>query len=207
RLIDKTRQLEVKFKEGRIERDRRRQGKGQSSRGREERSGFQNKQAESTRQSTPQGFQPRGQGRNRNQGASVFSAPSGTQNPARTGSEQSQARGQTACNVCGRNHRGTCRGVGFRGCFRCGQQGHFIRDCPMQENQLVPPTTSQTTVQMERATNRGPAGRGRPQGPTPTQNTGQPQTSAPATRGQGRVFAVNPQEAEASNTAITGNFI
>src|SRR5262249_23662099 len=103
RLIDKTRQLEAKFKEGRVERDmRRRKGKGQSSRGREERSGFQNKQAESTMQSTPQGFHPRGQGGNRNQGASVFSAPSGTQNPARTGSEQSQARGQTAYNVCGR---------------------------------------------------------------------------------------------------------
>src|SRR5262249_40335225 len=56
RLIDKTRQLEAKFKEGRIERDRRRKGKGQSSRGREERSEFQNKQAESTMQFTPQGF-------------------------------------------------------------------------------------------------------------------------------------------------------
>src|SRR5262249_51575691 len=42
RLIDKTWQLEAKFKEGRVERDMRRKSeKGQSSEGRDEESGFQ----------------------------------------------------------------------------------------------------------------------------------------------------------------------
>src|SRR5262249_47642014 len=207
RLIDKTRQLEAKFKEGRVERDRRKKGRGQSSRGRDERSGFQYKQTEQTTQSSPQGYQRGRPGRNRNQGTSVFTTPGNTHNLARTGPEQSQAQGRTTCPTCGRYHKGTCRSIGFRGCFRCCQQGHFIKDCPLQENQPTPPTISQITVQMERPTNRGPTGRGRPQGPAPTQNTGQPQTSAPVARGQGRVFAVNPQEAEASNTAIAGNSI
>ncbi|KAK4726787.1 hypothetical protein R3W88_031704 [Solanum pinnatisectum] len=32
-----------------------------------------------------------------------------------------------ACTKCGRNHSSTCR-EGFTGCFKCGQNGHFIRE-------------------------------------------------------------------------------
>src|SRR5262249_45059149 len=85
--------------------------------------------------------------------------------------------------------------------------GHYMRECPLQTQQgtqpAIPPI-SQTTVQMERPANRGSVGRGRPQGSAPTQNVGQQQAPAPMVRGQGRVFAVNPQEAQASNTTITG---
>src|SRR5262249_40783009 len=84
RLIDKNQQLKAKFEEGRIEKDlRRKKVKGQSSRSRDDRSGFLHKQAESTVQSAPQGYQRGGKGRNRNPGVSMFSAPGNTQNPAK----------------------------------------------------------------------------------------------------------------------------
>ncbi|WMV30965.1 hypothetical protein MTR67_024350 [Solanum verrucosum] len=34
-----------------------------------------------------------------------------------------------ACAKCGRNHSGTCR-EGTTGCFKYGQNGHFMRECP-----------------------------------------------------------------------------
>ncbi|KAK4706937.1 hypothetical protein R3W88_033498 [Solanum pinnatisectum] len=34
-----------------------------------------------------------------------------------------------ACDKCGRNHSGTCR-VGSTAYFKCGQNSHFMRECP-----------------------------------------------------------------------------
>ena len=66
---------------------------------------------------------------------------------------------------------------------------------------------SQTTVQMDRPRGRGYADKGKAQMQSPPQGTAPSQSQAPAGRGQGRVFAVNPQEAHASNTAVTGTFL
>ncbi|KAH0641167.1 hypothetical protein KY285_037753 [Solanum tuberosum] len=59
---------------------------------------------------------------------------------AKTGNESGQQRSianrvaqrgsnPSACAKCGRNHSGTCR-EGSAGCFKCGQNGHFKRECP-----------------------------------------------------------------------------
>ncbi|KAK4723952.1 hypothetical protein R3W88_026731 [Solanum pinnatisectum] len=34
-----------------------------------------------------------------------------------------------ACAKCGRNHLGICHN-GSTGCFKCCQNGHFLRECP-----------------------------------------------------------------------------
>ena len=34
----------------------------------------------------------------------------------------------TSCEKCGRNHKGECR-YGTSKCFRCGQEGHQVRNC------------------------------------------------------------------------------
>uniref|UniRef100_M1DFE4 Retrotransposon gag protein n=1 Tax=Solanum tuberosum TaxID=4113 RepID=M1DFE4_SOLTU len=40
-----------------------------------------------------------------------------------------------ACARCGRTHPGKCRD-GKTGCFKCGQEGHFMKECP--KNRMAP---------------------------------------------------------------------
>ena len=90
-------------------------------------------------------------------------------------------------------------------CFKCGKQGHFLRDCPHRSEAGT--EVSEPTVQYPRQGGTGtPSGRGRGQGQAAStaQTRGRQGTQGSQQQGQARVFALTHQEAAATPEVITG---
>ena len=113
------------------------------------------------------------------------------------------------CHICQRQHHGECMRLNT-GCFHCGQERHFIRECPQvigAETSVASLATPVPEMSTHKSSGRGFPSRGA--------NTaagrgvlGRGRGSAPGIqrepRTQARVYAVTQQDADAAPDVVTG---
>ena len=149
----------------------------------------------------------------RGSGRGVASSQGSVRSLAATGGGRSSRSSFPLCPTCQRRHLGECR-MNMTGCFHCGQEGHFIRNCPQL---VVAETTEVGTVAFTPGTSgpsqagRGGSGRGGSTAPGRGRGRGAGgRGSTPigqihsGIRTQARVFSLTQQETNASPDVITG---
>ena len=108
----------------------------------------------------------------RGSGRGAASSQGSILSPAALGGGRSSGSSFPLCPTCQRRHPGECR-MNMTGCFHCGQEGHFIRDCL----QLVVVETSEigtvaSTLSTSSSSQAGRGGSGRGGSTTPGRGRG-----------------------------------
>ena len=113
------------------------------------------------------------------------------------------------CHMCQKRHHGECRRFST-GCFRCGQECHFIRECPQLigiETSVACLATSGPEMSTHKSSGRGFPSRGASTAASRS-GCGRGRGSAlgiqTEARTQARVYAVTQQDADEAPDVVTG---
>ena len=99
----------------------------------------------------------------RGSGRGVASSQGSVISPATLGGGRSSGSSFPLCPTCQRRHLGECM-MNMTGCFQCGQEGHFIRDClqlvVVETSEIGTVVASTPSTSSSNQAGRGGSGRG-----------------------------------------------